>query len=67
MVYDEKSKALFSSDAFGCFGALSGNIFADELNYDCEWYSESRRYYANIVGKFGLQVLNILKKLADWI
>lgn len=65
MVYDEKSKALFSSDAFGCFGALSGNIFADELNYECEWYPESRRYYANIVGKFGLQVLNILKKLAD--
>lgn len=64
MVYDEKSKALFSSDAFGCFGALSGNIFADELNYECEWYSECRRYYSNIVGKFGLQVLNIIKKIS---
>lgn len=63
MVYDEKLKAMFTSDAFGSFGALSGNIFADELNFDCEWASEARRYYSNIVGKFGLQVLNVLKKL----
>jgi len=64
MVYDEKIKTLFSSDAFGSFGALSGNIFADELNYESEWLAESRRYYTNIVGKFGLQVMNIIKKLS---
>lgn len=64
MVYDEKIKTLFSSDAFGSFGALAGNIFADELNYESEWLAESRRYYTNIVGKFGLQVMNIIKKLS---
>jgi len=65
MVYDEKIKTLFSSDAFGSFGALAGNIFADELNYESEWLAESRRYYTNIVGKYGMQVQNVFKKLKD--
>ena len=64
MVYDETLKCMFSADAFGAFGALAGNIFSDEINFESEWMSEARRYYANIVGKFGTQVLNVLKKLA---
>ena len=64
MVYDETSKAMFTADAFGSFGALSGNIFSDQVNFERDWIPEARRYYANIVGKFGPQVLNILKKLS---
>ena len=52
----------YSADAFGSFGALSGNIFADEVNYDRDWIDESRRYYTNIVGKYGTQVQTLLKK-----
>lgn len=64
MVYHEALGTLFSADAFGSFGALSGNIFAQEVNFEEEWLSEARRYYANIVGKFGPQVLNVLKKVS---
>ena len=62
MVYDEHSKLLFSADAFGTFGALSGSIFADEYDFAKDLLDESRRYYANIVGKFGPQVQAVLKK-----
>lgn len=62
VTYDETDKILYSADAFGSFGALSGNIFADEVNYDRDWIDESRRYYTNIVGKYGTQVQTLLKK-----
>lgn len=64
MTYDQTDKVLFSADAFGTFGALSGNIFADEVNFEQEWLSEARRYYINIVGKYGQPVQTVLKKAA---
>ena len=64
MTYDSTSKTLFSADAFGTFGALSGNLFADEVNFEHEWLNDARRYYINIVGKYGMQVQNVLKKAA---
>nr|WP_297703608.1 FprA family A-type flavoprotein [uncultured Butyrivibrio sp.] len=64
MAYDEKTKALFSADAFGTFGALDGRIFADEYDYEKDFLDSSRRYYANIVGKYGMQVQAVLKKAA---
>ncbi|MCR4689625.1 MAG: MBL fold metallo-hydrolase [Saccharofermentans sp.] len=60
--YDEAEKLLFSADAFGTFGALSGNIFSDETDFWTEEISEVRRYYANIVGKYGNNVQMLLKK-----
>lgn len=64
MTYDTTDRVLFSADAFGTFGALSGNLFADEMNFEHEWLNDARRYYINIVGKYGLQVQNVLKKAA---
>lgn len=64
MTYDTTDKILFSADAFGTFGALNGNIFADEVNFEREYLYEARRYYTNIVGKYGPQVQNVLKKAA---
>jgi flavorubredoxin len=60
--YDSTDKVLFSADAFGTFGALGGNIFADEYNFERDWLDDARRYYTNIVGKYGIQVQNLLKK-----
>lgn len=54
MCYDKTSKTLFSADAFGKFGAL---------DQDEDWACEARRYYFGIVGKYGVQVQNTLKKL----
>ena len=65
MSFDTASGTLFSADAFGTFGALSGNIFADEVNFEGEWLNDARRYFVNIVGKYGLQVQNVLKKAAS--
>ena len=62
--YDTVDGVLFSADAFGTFGALDGNIFADELNWETEFLDEARRYYTNIVGKYGNQVQALLKKAA---
>lgn len=62
VTYDITDKILYSADAFGSFGALNGNIYADEVNYDRDWIDESRRYYTNIVGKYGNQVQALLKK-----
>ncbi len=62
--YDSTDKILFSADAFGTFGALDGALFADEVNFDRDYLDEARRYYANIVGKYGMQVQNALKKAA---
>jgi flavorubredoxin len=64
VTYEAMDKILFSADAFGTFGALSGNIFADEINFEAEWLDEARRYYANIVGKYGVQVQTLLNKAA---
>lgn len=64
MTYDETDKILFSADAFGTFGALDGTIFNDEIDFDRDWLDEARRYYTNIVGKYGIQVQNVLKKAA---
>lgn len=62
--YDAHSKILFSADAFGTFGALGGSIWADELDFEREWLTDARRYYANIVGKYGPQVQALLQKAA---
>lgn len=64
MTYDEADKVLFSADAFGTFGALGGTIFNDEIDFDRDWLDDARRYYTNIVGKYGVQVQNVLKKAA---
>ncbi len=65
VTYDEKDKILFSADAFGTFGALAGNIFEDEITFDTTWMNDARRYYTNIVGKYGVQVQALLKKAAS--
>lgn len=62
--FDTTDGTLFSADAFGTFGALDGNIFADETNFVGEKLPEARRYYANIVGKYGAPVQALLKKAA---
>lgn len=64
VTYDTADKVLYSADAFGTFGALNGNIFADELNFEAECLDDARRYYTNIVGKYGTQVQALLKKAA---
>lgn len=64
VTYDEVDKILFSADAFGTFGAINGNIFADEVDFEKDYLDEARRYYTNIVGKFGVQVQALLKKAA---
>ena len=57
VTYDETSKTLFSADAFGKFGAL---------DHEEDWACEARRYYFGIVGKYGLQVQNLLKKVGNF-
>lgn len=64
VTYDAYDKVLFSADAFGTFGALNGNIFADEVRFETEWLDDARRYFTNIVGKYGTQVQAALKKTA---
>ena len=62
MTHDETDKLLLSADAFGCFGALNGALFADEVDFDRDYLDEARRYYTNIVGKYGPQVQTVLQK-----
>lgn len=64
VTYDTTRKILYSADAFGTFGAMNGNLFADEVNFDRDWMDDARRYYTNIVGKYGPQVQALLKKAA---
>ncbi len=61
--FDKESGILFSADAFGTFGALNGALFSDEVDFFAQHLSEARRYYTNIVGKYGPQVQAALKKL----
>ncbi len=63
MTYVKEDELLFSADAFGCFGALNGAVIDSELDLTVH-YNEMVRYYANIVGKYGLPVQNALKKLS---
>ena len=64
VTYESKEKILFSADAFGTFGALNGTLFDDEIFFDAIWMEDARRYYTNIVGKYGPQVQALLKKAA---
>ena len=64
MAYEETEGLLFSADAFGTFGALDGALFSDEVDFPRDWLDDARRYYGNIVGKFGPQVQAAVKKLA---
>ncbi|NLO83865.1 MAG: FprA family A-type flavoprotein [Clostridiales bacterium] len=64
VTFDETTGTLFSADAFGSFGAMGGSLFADELNFERDWLDDARRYYANIVGKYGAPVQTLLKKVA---
>ena len=56
MTYDKNEKILFSADAFGKFGTM---------DTEEDWIDEARRYYINIVGKYGVQVQSVLKKAAN--
>ena len=62
--FDTTDGILFSADAFGTFGALNGAMFADEVDFDRDYLDEARRYYTNIVGKYGQQVTALLTKAA---
>lgn len=64
VTYDTTDKVLYSADAFGTFGAMNGNIFADEANFETEYLADARRYFTNIVGKYGTQVQALLRKAA---
>ena len=64
VTWDETDRVLFSADAFGAFGAVSGFLFADEVDFARDWLDDARRYYTNIVGKYGVQVQNLFKKIA---
>lgn len=63
--YETSQGILFSADAFGSFGAIAGNLFADEVDFDSSFLDEARRYYANIVGRYGPQVQAVFKKLSN--
>lgn len=62
VTYDTTNGVLFAADAFGSFGALNGKLFNDEVNFDRDWIDDARRYYTNIVGKYGAHVQALLKK-----
>ena len=61
VTFDETEGILFSGDAFGCFGALNGGCIDKDINTEI-YEGEMRRYYANIVGKFGNPVQKALQK-----
>src|SRR5690606_1770547 len=63
VTYLLEEQILFSADAFGSFGTLDGGIFDDEMDFDY-FKDEMRRYYSNIVGKYGSPVRKALEKLA---
>lgn len=63
ITFDLTDGVLFSADAFGSFIALDGKLFNDEVNFDRDWLDEARRYYTNIVGKYGQFVQALFKKV----
>lgn len=65
VTYDKTDKILFAADAFGIFGALNGALFDDEVDFERDYLYEARRYYCNIVGKYGPQVQALLKKASQ--
>ncbi len=65
MTFDKTDGVLFSADAFGHFGTFSGEIFANNVDFSRDFMDEARRYYCNIVGKYGVQVQNVLKKASS--
>ena len=65
--FDTTSGVLFSADAFDSFRALDGKLFADEFHFDSEWLDDARRYYTNIVGKYGPQVQALLNKASSLV
>ena len=65
MSFDTKDGTLFSADAFGSYGAIDGSVFADGHDFESELKDEARRYYTNIVGKYGMQTVNVLKKASE--
>ena len=67
VTYDSTSKILFSADAFGAFGATDGRMYADQYKLEEEYLPEVRRYYANIIGKYGRNVTNLFEKIAGLV
>ena len=65
MSFDETEGTLFSADAFGSYGATNGSIFADGKDFEADLLNEARRYYTNIVGKYGMQTTAVLNKTAS--
>jgi len=65
VTFDQTDKILFSADAFGTFGALNGALFADEVDFNADYMDEARRYYTNIVGKYGVQTCSLLEKASS--
>lgn len=65
VTFDTTNGVLFSGDAFGTFRTLDGRLFNDEVNFDREFLVPARRYYTNIVGKYGLQVQTLLEKTSN--
>lgn len=64
VTYDKTEKSLYTADAFGSFGAINGNLTDEGLCFNCKYLDEARRYYTNIVGKYGAQVQMLLKKVS---
>lgn len=62
VTFDLTNGVLFAADAFGSFGSLDGKLFNDEVDFDRDWIDDARRYYTNIVGKYGPHVQALLKK-----
>lgn len=62
VTFDVTNGVLFAADAFGSFGALDGKLFNDEVDFDRDWIDDARRYFTNIVGKYGPHVQLLLKK-----
>ena len=64
MSFDETEGTLFSADAFGSYGATDGSIFADGKDLEKDLLNEARRYYTNIVGKYGMQTIAAINKVS---
>lgn len=62
VTFDTTNGVLFSADAFGTFGSLDGRLFNDEVDFERDWIDDARRYFCNIVGKYGPFVQLLLQK-----